>query len=72
METWLSYVGDLHKRFAGWAFDINVSGWRSILRMVLYTIVDTLLWFVVIWGSLLLVLVFIGTFSKNDEEPIID
>ena len=72
MKTWLSYVGDLHKRFAGWAFDINVSGWRSILRMVLYIIVDTLLWFVVIWGSLLLVLVFIGTFSKNDEEPIID
>lgn len=72
METWLSYVGDLHKRFAGWAFDINVSGWRSILRMVLYIIVDTLLWFVVIWGSLLLVLIFIGKFSKNDEEPIID
>lgn len=72
METWLSYVGDLHKRFAGWAFDINVSGWRSILRMVLYTIVDTLLWFVVIWGSLLLVITFIGKFSKNDEEPIID
>lgn len=72
METWLSYVGDLHKRFAGWAFDINVSGWRSILRMVLYIIVDTLLWFVVIWGSLLLVLTFIGKFSKNDEEPIID
>lgn len=72
METWLSYVGDLHKRFASWAFDINVSGWRSILRTVLYIIVDTLLWFVVIWGSLLLVLVFIGKFSKNDEEPIID
>ena len=72
METWLSYVGDLHKRFAGWAFDINVSGWRSILRIVLYTIVDILLWFVAIWGSLLLVLVFIGKFSKNDEEPIID
>lgn len=72
METWLSYVGDLHKRFAGWAFDINVSGWRSILRMVLYMIVDTLLWFVVIWGSLLLVITFIGKFSKNDEEPIID
>lgn len=72
MKTWLSYVGDLHKRFAGWAFDINVSGWRSILRMVLYTIVDTLLWFVVIWGSLLLVITFIGKFSKNDEEPIID
>lgn len=72
METWLSYVGDLHKRFAGWAFDINVSGWRSILRTVLYIIVDTLLWFVVIWGSLLLALVFIGKFSKNDEEPIID
>lgn len=72
METWLSYVGDLHKRFAGWAFDINVTGWRSILRIVLYTIVDTLLWFVAIWGSLLLVLVFIGKFSKNDEESIID
>ena len=72
METWLSYVGDLHKRFAGWAFDINVSGWRSILRTVLYIIVDTLLWFVVIWGSILLVFVFIGKFSKNDEEPIID
>ena len=72
MKTWLSYVGDLHKRFAGWAFDINVSGWRSILRMVLYMIVDTLLWFVVIWGSLLLVITFIGKFSKNDEEPIID
>lgn len=72
MKTWLSYVGDLHKRFAGWAFDINVSGWRSILRIVLYTIVDILLWFVAIWGSLLLVLVFIGKFSKNDEEPIID
>ena len=72
METWLSYVGDLHKRFAGWAFDNNVTGWRSILRMVLYTIVDTLLWFVAIWGSLLLVLVFIGKFSKNDEESIID
>ena len=72
METWLSYVGDLHKRFAGWAFDINVSGWRSILRIVLYTIVDILLWFVAIWGSLLLVLAFIGKFSKNDEEPIID
>ena len=72
METWLSYVGDLHKRFAGWAFDINVSGWRSILRMVLYTIVDTLLWFVVIWGSLWLVFAFIWKFSKNDEEPIID
>lgn len=72
METWLSYVGDLHKRFAGWAFDINVSGWRSILRTVLYIIVDTLLWFVVIWGSLLLVLTFIGKFSKNDEETIID
>ena len=72
METWLSYVGDLHKRFAGWAFDINVSGWRSILRIVLYTIVDILLWFVAIWGSLLLVLVFIGKFSKNDEESIID
>ena len=72
METWLSYVGDLHKRFAGWAFDTNVNGWRSILRIVLYTIVDTLLWFVAIWGSLLLVLTFIGKFSKNDEEPIID
>ena len=72
METWLSYVGDLHKRFAGWAFDINVTGWRSILRIVLYTIVDILLWFVAIWGSLLLVLVFIGKFSKNDEESIID
>ena len=72
MKTWLSYVGDLHKRFAGWAFDNNVSGWRSILRMVLYTIVDILLWFVAIWGSLLLVLVFIGKFSKNDEESIID
>ena len=72
METWLSYVGDLHKRFAGWAFDNNVNGWRSILRMVLYTIVDILLWFVAIWGSLLLVLVFIGKFSKNDEESIID
>ena len=72
METWLSYVGDLHKRFAGWAFDNNVTGWRSILRIVLYTIVDTLLWFVAIWGSLLLVLVFIGKFSKNDEESIID
>lgn len=72
METWLSYVGDLHKRFAGWVFDINISGWRSILRIVLYTIVDTLLWFVAIWGSLLMVLVFIGKFSKNDEEPIID
>lgn len=72
MKTWLSYVGDLHKRFAGWAFDINVSGWRSILRMVLYMIVDTLLWFVVIWGSLWLVFVLIGKFSKNDEEPIID
>lgn len=72
METWLSYVGDLHKRFAGWAFDINVSGWRSILRTVLYIIVDTLLWFVVIWGSLLLAFTFICKFSKNDEEPIID
>ena len=72
METWLSYVGDLHKRFAGWAFDNNVTGWRSILRIVLYTIVDTLLWFVAIWGSLLLVLVFIGKFSKNVEETIID
>ena len=72
METWLSYVGDLHKRFAGWAFDNKVSGWRSILRTVLYTIVDILLWFVAIWGSLLLVLVFIGKFSKNDEESIID
>lgn len=72
METWLSYIGDLHNRFAGWAFDINVSGWRSILRTVLYIIVDTLLWFVVIWGSLLLVFAFIGKFSKNDEEPIID
>ena len=72
METWLSYVGDLHKRFAGWAFDNSVNGWRSILRIVLYTIVDTLLWFVAIWGSLLLVLVFIGKFSKNDEEPTID
>ena len=67
METWLSYVGDLHKRFAGWAFDINVSGWRSILRIALYTIVDILLWFVAIWGSLLLVLAFIGTFSRNDD-----
>lgn len=72
MKTWLSYVGDLHKRFAGWAFDINVSGWRSILRMVLYTIVDTLLWLVVILGSIWLVFTFICTFSKNDEEPIID
>ena len=72
MKTWLSYVGDLHKRFAGWAFDINVNGWRSILRIALYTIVDILLWFVAIWGSLLLVLAFIGTFSKNDEESIID
>ena len=72
MDSWLSDLGDLHKRFAGWAFDINVSGWRSILRTVLYIIVDTLLWFVVIWGSILLVLVFIGKFSKNDEEPIID
>ena len=72
MKTWLSYVGDLHKRFAGWAFDINVSGWRSILRTVLYIIVDTLLWFVVIWGSLWLVFAFICKFSKNDEEPIID
>lgn len=72
MGTWLSYVGNLHKRFAGWAFDINVSGWRSILRIVLYTIVDILLWFVAIWGSLLLVLAFIGKFSKNDEESIID
>lgn len=72
MKTWLSYVGDLHKRFAGWAFDINVSGWRSILRMVLYMIVDTLLWFVVIWGSLWLVFVLIGKFSKNVEETIID
>ena len=72
MKTWLSYVGDLHKRFAGWAFDINVSGWRSILRMVLYTIVDTLLWLVVILGSIWLVFTFICTFSRNDEEPIID
>ena len=72
METWLSYVGDLHKRFAGWAFDINVSGWRSILRMVLYTIVDTLLWLVVILGSIWLVFTFICTFSRNDEESIID
>ena len=72
METWLRYVGDLHKRFAGWAFDINVSGWRSILRIVLYTIVDTLLWIVVIWGSLFTILVFICKFSKNDEEPTID
>lgn len=72
MKTWLSYVGDLHKRFAGWAFDINVTGWRSILRMVLYTIVDTLLWLVIILGSIWLVFTFICTFSKNDEEPIID
>lgn len=72
MKTWLSYVGDLHKRFAGWAFDINVSGWRSILRMVLYTIVDTLLWLVVILGSIWLVFTFICTFSRNDEESIID
>ena len=72
METWLSYVGAIHKRFAGWAFDINVSGWRSILRTVLYIIVDTLLWFVVIWGSLLLVLVFMCKFSKKVEETIID
>ena len=72
MKTWLGYVGDLHKRFAGWAFDINVTGWRSILRMVLYTIVDTLLWLVVILGSIWLVFTFICTFSKNDEEPIID
>ena len=72
MKTWLSYVGNLHKRFAGWAFDINVSGWRSILRMVLYTIVDTLLWLVVILGSIWLVFTFICTFSRNDEESIID
>lgn len=72
MKTWLSYVGDLHKRFAGWAFDNNVSGWRSILRMVLYTIVDTLLWLVVILGSIWLVFTFICTFSRNDEESIID
>lgn len=72
MKTWLGYVGDLHKRFAGWAFDINVTGWRSILRMVLYTIVDTLLWLVVILGSIWLVFTFICKFSKNDEEPIID
>lgn len=72
MKTWLSYVGDLHKRFAGWAFDINVSGWRSILRMVLYTIVDTLLWLVVILGSIWLVFTFMYKFSKNVEEPIID
>ena len=72
MKTWLSYVGDLHKRFAGWAFDINVTGWRSILRMVLYTIVDTLLWLVLILGSIWLVFTFICTFSRNDEEPIID
>lgn len=72
MKTWLGYVGDLHKRFAGWAFDINVTGWRSILRMVLYTIVDTLLWLVIILGSIWLVFTFICTFSKNDEEPIID
>lgn len=72
MKTWLSYVGDLHKRFAGWAFDINVSGWRSILRMVLYTIVDTLLWLVIILGSIWLVFTFICTFSRNDEETIID
>ena len=72
MGTWLSYVGNLHKRFAGWAFDNSVKGWRSILRTVLYTIVDILLWFVVIWGSFWMILVFISTFSKNDEEPIID
>ena len=72
MKTWLSYVGNLHKRFAGWAFDINVSGWRSILRMVLYTIVDTLLWLVVILGSIWLVFTFICTFSRNDEESTID
>ena len=72
MKTWLSYVGDLHKRFAGWAFDINVTGWRSILRMVLYTIVDTLLWLVIILGSIWLVFTFICTFSRNDEETIID
>lgn len=72
MKTWLSYVGDLHKRFAGWAFDNSVKGWRSILRMVLYTIVDILLWFVVIWGSIVLVLIFMCKFSKNVEETIID
>ena len=72
MKTWLSYVGDLHKRFAGWAFDNSVKGWRSILRTVLYTIVDILLWFVVIWGLIVLVLVFMCKFSKNDEESIID
>ena len=72
METWLSYVGDLHKRFAGWAFDNSVKGWRSILRTVLYTIVDILLWFVVIWGLIVLVLVFMCKFSKNVEETIID
>ena len=72
MKTWLSYVGDLHKRFAGWAFDNSVKGWRSILRTVLYTIVDILLWFVVIWGSIVLILVFMCKFSKNVEETIID
>ena len=72
MKTWLSYVGDLHKRFAGWAFDNSVKGWRSILRTVLYTIVDILLWFVVIWGLIVLVLVFMCKFSKNVEETIID
>lgn len=69
METWLSTVGELHKKFTEWAFDINVSGWRSVLRIILYTIVDTMLWCITIWGSLMLVLVLLGKFaSKTDEE----
>jgi fructose-bisphosphate aldolase class I len=69
-ETLTQGLDDLGKRCAKYYEEgCRFAKWRSVLRIILYTIVDTMLWCITIWGSLMLVLVLLGKFtSKTDEE----
>ena len=67
MSTWLKELGELHQKFYDWANDSTVPTWRGVLRIILYSVVNTCLIFAGVMGLLVLVLVLFGKWISGDE-----
>lgn len=70
MKTWLKWIGDKHQAFADWCFKEDLTNVQMVLRLILFYIVDSLLWTAAICGVLVVIIAIASKFVKN--EPIME
>lgn len=69
MKTWLKWIGDKHQQFSDWANAEDIAIWKSIIRIIIFCLVDGLL---IAAATITLVILFFMIFGKlfdNEDIP---